>query len=60
MMAGYQDDDVNEPGEAMEGEGCRPSSGNDANVAVGQTRNGRPDTKATSKAGRSTKGALFH
>lgn len=44
-MAGYSDDDRDEPGEAMEGEGCRPTSGNDANVSVGLKQNARGDTR---------------
>lgn len=46
---GTFEDDYQEGGtaqdEAWEGEGCRPASGNDANVACGLKQNARPDTK---------------
>jgi hypothetical protein len=42
------------------GRGCKPASGNDANVSAGGKVNSRPDTKNTKGNGPSTKGALFH
>lgn len=44
----------------MGGAGCKPTSGNDANVAAGARKNSRPDTRNTKGNGPSTKGALFH